>query len=66
MVTLSPYLMISATIFLVVAIAHLTRLIGGWPIEIAGLVVPVWVSLPGVLFAGALAIWGMTLALSIE
>jgi len=46
---------VTATLFLIVAIMHLLRIIFGWPVEIGGLNIPFWVSWLGVLVAGALA-----------
>jgi hypothetical protein len=56
------YLSICATLFAAVAVAHLTRIVGGWEIEIAGWVVPHWFSFPGLVVAGALSAWGFALA----
>ena len=52
---------LTATIFVVVAIAHLLRLIFGWSVEIGGWSVPFWVSWIGVLVPGALAYFGFML-----
>jgi hypothetical protein len=57
-----PYLVICGSIFFVVAVAHLTRLLLGWEVSLAGWVVPHWASLPGVLVPGALSAWGFRLA----
>jgi hypothetical protein len=46
---------VTATLFLVVAIMHLLRIIFGWQVEIGGLSIPFWVSWLGVLVAGGLA-----------
>jgi len=51
-------MMVTATLFLVVAIIHLLRIIFGWSVEIGGLSIPFWVSWLGVLVAGALAYLG--------
>ena len=56
------YLLICGTVFLLVAGAHLARLVMGWEIMIAGGVVPHWISIPGLLIAGLLSAWGFTLA----
>jgi hypothetical protein len=56
------YLLICATIFGFAAIAHLSRLIGGWDVVIAGWLVPHWVSVPGLLAAAGLSAWGVALA----
>jgi uncharacterized membrane protein YhaH (DUF805 family) len=55
------YMAVTATLFLVVAIVHLLRIIFGWQAEIGGLSIPFWVSWLGVLVAGALAYFGFTL-----
>ncbi|MDP6346080.1 MAG: hypothetical protein QF578_07525 [Alphaproteobacteria bacterium] len=47
----------SGAIFAIGAVGHLVRLISGFEIAIAGFVAPVWISAPGVLIAGALAVW---------
>ena len=54
------YMTVTATLFLVVALIHLLRIIIGWPVEIGGLSIPLWVSWLGVLLAGALAYFGFT------
>ena len=51
---------VTAVLFLVVAVAHLLRIILGWRVEIAGLDIPFWVSWLAVLVAGALAYFGFT------
>jgi hypothetical protein len=51
---------VTATLFLVVALMHLLRIIFGWQAEIGGLSIPFWVSWLGVLVAGALAYFGFT------
>jgi len=56
------YFLISGSVFLVLGVAHLTRLILGWEIAIAGWTVPQWISWPGVLFPGLVSGWGFALA----
>ena len=51
---------LTATLFLVVAIMHLLRIIFGWQVEIGGLSIPFWVSWLGFLLAGALAYFGFS------
>lgn len=46
---------IAVVIFVIVAAAHLCRLVMGWDIVIAGYAVPMWVSIPGAIVPGALA-----------
>ncbi|MDP6390155.1 MAG: hypothetical protein QF654_09700 [Alphaproteobacteria bacterium] len=47
----------AGVIFAAGAIGHAVRLVKGFEIVVGGFVVPVWVSYPGVLAAGLLAIW---------
>ena len=54
------YMTVTATLFLVVAIMHLLRIIFGWQVEIDVVSIPFWVSWLGVLVAGALAYLGFT------
>ena len=51
---------VTATLFLVMAIVHLLRIILGWHVEIGGLSIPFWVSGLAVLVTGALAYFGFT------
>lgn len=50
-------LYVSGIIFAVGAICHLVRLTSGVEITVNGFVVPVWVSFPGTLITGLLAVW---------
>jgi hypothetical protein len=52
------YMTVTAVLFLVVAVAHLLRIILGWRVEIAGLDIPFWASWLAVFMAGALAYFG--------
>ncbi len=56
------YIGICAVIFLVIATAHLSRLIAGWEMVLAGWVVPHWISIPGLIATGGLSLWGFILA----
>jgi hypothetical protein len=56
------YFLVCATVVLVVALAHLTRLLAGWDIGIAGWAVPRWISVPGLIVPGFLSAWGFVLA----
>ncbi len=51
------YLQVSGTLFSVIALAHVFRVIQRWPVEVASWAVPMWVSVLGFLLAGALAVW---------
>ena len=57
------YFLVCGAIFFMVATAHLTRLIMGWEITIAGWDTPHGVSIPGLIIPGVLAAWGFVLAL---
>jgi len=58
---MQTYLRISGTLFGLVAVGHLLRLLRHWPAEIAGWIVPAWISILGLLIAGGLTIWAMRL-----
>jgi hypothetical protein len=49
---------VTATLFPVVAVAHLLRIIFGWQVEIGSLSVPFWASWLAVLVAAGLAYFG--------
>jgi len=54
----TTYITVAATLFLVMALIHLLRIILGWHVEIGALSIPFWVSWLAVLVAGALAYFG--------
>lgn len=55
------YLRISGAVFGVIAVLHGVRLLLDWPAQIAGWVVPLWISWIGILAAGALSAWAFRL-----
>lgn len=52
---MKPFTMITVAFLAVIAIGHLARLLAGWEVTVAGIVIPVWASAPGTVFAGGLA-----------
>jgi hypothetical protein len=54
------YANVSATIFLLVAIAHLLRVIFGWEVRIGNMDIPQWVSWLALVVSGLLAISGFS------
>ena len=56
------YLVISGALFAVVALGHVLRLALGWPAEIGGWAVPMWVSWIALVAAAALSFWAFRLA----
>jgi hypothetical protein len=54
----SYYAAVSALIFAVVALAHLTRVLQRWPVQIGPWFVPMSVSWIGLAISALLAIWG--------
>ena len=50
------FLAVSGTIFGIIAILHLARVMYGWPAQIGTFVVPTWASWLSLLVAGYLAI----------
>ena len=61
MAKLKNYLIISATVFAVVALAHLIRALQQWPITIGPWSVPVDLSWLGAIAAAALSLWAILL-----
>jgi uncharacterized membrane protein len=55
------YLGVSATLFGLIALGHLLRLVFHWPAEIAGRMVPGWVSFVALVVTGVLCAWGLRL-----
>lgn len=56
------YSIVSAALFLIVAVLHLTRVVNEWEASIDGWVVPLWVSWAGIVIAGFLAYSGFNLS----
>ena len=50
---------ITATLFSLIALLHVLRLLRGWQVTIGDVVVPVWVSWIGLAIAGYLAYQGL-------
>ncbi len=50
------FLGVSGTVFGIIALLHLARIIYGWPAQIGTFVVPTWVSWLSLVVAGYLAI----------
>lgn len=61
MAKLRNYLIVSAAVFAVVALAHLIRAIEHWPITIGPWNVPVDVSWLGAIATGSLSTWSILL-----
>ena len=56
------YLLISGTLFGIVATLHLLRWLNGWPVTVGPWSVPMWVSWLGTLVPSALCVWAFRLA----
>jgi hypothetical protein len=54
----------AGVIFAVVALFHLVRIYMGWPVIIGDWSVPMWLSWIGLIIAGGLAFFGLSLAAS--
>ena len=52
-----PASLVSALFLLLIAVAHVLRLIGGVEIVANGLTVPMWVSVPAAVFLLGLSVW---------
>jgi hypothetical protein len=51
-----PFTYIAVLVFALIAIVHVLRLVFGWEVTLNAAVVPMWVSVIGLLIAGALAV----------
>ena len=56
------YLMVSRTLFALIALFHLIRMLTHWSAVIGGWDAPLWVSGLGFVVAGALSVWGAQLS----
>lgn len=56
------YYVITGALFAIVALAHLARLAFGWSIYVDTQVVPMWVSVLGLIISGGLAVWAFRLS----
>ena len=53
---MKPFTSIGIIFFLVIAFIHLLRLFFRWEVIINGMIIPVWISVPGFLIAAGLAL----------
>jgi hypothetical protein len=51
------YEKVSGTVFAIVALVQLTRILLGWPVQVDLFTVPIWFSVVAFLVTGGLAIW---------
>lgn len=51
------YSQVSGAFFSVLALLQLARVLNGWPVQVAGLSIPVWVSGCAFVIASGLAFW---------
>jgi hypothetical protein len=51
-----PFTVAAGVIFAIVAVMHLLRFVLGWDANIAGIEIPMWVSVAALVIAGGLAI----------
>jgi hypothetical protein len=52
---MKPFTKIASLIFALIAIAHFTRLFIQFEVHIGSHVLPLWISFPGVIIAGAIS-----------
>lgn len=53
---------IAGTLFFVIALLHLARIVAGWDAIFNGVAIPLWVSLLGLIVASSLAYSGLRLS----
>lgn len=56
------YVQVSGAFFGLLAIVQLTRTVLGWPVDVAGVTVPVWVSGVAFLITATFAFWSFRAA----
>ena len=57
------FTIVAGAIFATVALLHVVRISMGWPAMIGGWAVPMWVSWVGLVVAGGLSYFGLSLAM---
>jgi hypothetical protein len=55
------YFVVSGTIFGLVAVAHLVRVVYQMPVQVGAWAFPMWLSWGGLVVAGALCVWAFRL-----
>jgi len=53
---MKPFTTITIIVFLLIAFIHLLRLFFAWEVTISGMILPVWISMPGFVIASGLAL----------
>ena len=53
---MKPFTTVTVIVFAIVAVAHLVRVIEGWPVTIDALQIPIWVSVVGCAVSVLLAV----------
>lgn len=56
------YLLVTRTLFALIAVIHLARILTRWSVVIGGWAAPLWVSGLGFVVAGALSVWSAQLS----
>ena len=51
------YELVSGVFFSLLALVQLTRVVLGWPVQVAAVTIPIWASVLAGLLAGSLAVW---------
>jgi hypothetical protein len=52
---MKPFTTVAVVVFSIIAVVHLLRLFFHWQLTINGMLVPIWVSIPGFIITGVLA-----------
>ena len=56
----NAYIAVSALVFSLVALLHISRLWEAWPVQIGPTSIPVWISWLGLGISAFFAFWGFT------
>lgn len=52
---MKPFTTVAIVVFALIAFMHVLRLVLGWEVTVNGIVIPMWVSVPGLVIAAGLA-----------
>jgi len=58
----NKFVFIVSVIFLIIGVAHIFRVLGGWQVQVGNLAIPIWASWIAVILAFYLSFQGFRLA----
>lgn len=52
---MKPFTTVAVVVFSIISVVHLLRLFFHWQVTVNGMIVPIWISIPGFIITGVLA-----------